>query len=166
MWLRVDLPAEDVLRFLGIAVELPEQLGLAVIAFLRPQEAIEPAVAAAEDHLRHAAEHRIRRATTTGRAGCSCRANCRSKDFAGVLVEAEEARGVRRRDVDMIDVDAVRGVDEQDVADGRDRATAHVVLRDAELLHHVERPDARSARRSVPDFVARRYRGISPRRGW
>ena len=38
-------------------------------------------------------------------------------------------------------VDAVRRVDEQQVAGRRDRATAHVVLRHAQLLHHVQHPD-------------------------
>jgi hypothetical protein len=42
----------------------------------------------------------------------------------------------------VLDVDAVGGVDEKDVARGGDRAAAHIVLRDAHLLrHHVEDPD-------------------------
>ena len=46
----------------SLALPLPSPCGV---------EAVEPAVAAAEDHLRHAAEHGVGRATTIGRAGCS-----------------------------------------------------------------------------------------------
>ena len=63
------LAAQAVERRLRVAVELPEQLGVAFAVALG-REAVQPAVAAGEDHLRHAAEHRRRPATTIGRAGC------------------------------------------------------------------------------------------------
>ena len=43
-------------RRLGVAVELPEQFRLAAGAGFRPK-AVDPAVAAGEDRLRHSAEH-------------------------------------------------------------------------------------------------------------
>ena len=65
-------------RVLGVGVELPQQLRLAVLALVG-LEAVEPAVAAAEDHLRHAADARRPWGSTIGRGGCSCRASCRSR---------------------------------------------------------------------------------------
>ncbi len=61
--------------------------------------------------------------------------------LAVLLVHREEAGGVGGRDVDVVEVDAVGGADEQHVADAADRATAHVVLGDAHLGHHVVPPD-------------------------
>ena len=76
---------QAVVRRLWIAVELPEQLR-AALAVAFGCEAVQPAVAAAEDHLRRAAQHRVRgrrplavqdvetRAThrSTARLSCSC----------------------------------------------------------------------------------------------
>ena len=61
--------------------------------------------------------------------------------FGRVLVHHEEAGCIGGGDVVVLDVDAVGSVDEEQVAGVGDRATAHVVLRDAQLLHHVEDPD-------------------------
>src|SRR4051812_4850513 len=52
--------AEYVFGLFRIAVELPEQFSLAGLARLSGK-AVEPAVTAAENHLRDAVEHRIRR---------------------------------------------------------------------------------------------------------
>src|SRR5207244_1539774 len=41
----------------------------------------------------------------------------------------------------VLDVDAVRGTDEERVARGGDGTGGHIVWRDAEVLHHVERPN-------------------------
>ena len=61
--------------------------------------------------------------------------------FPVFLSIAKKLGACGRGDVVVLDVDAVRRADEQHVAGGGDRATAHVVLRDAQLLHHVEDPD-------------------------
>ncbi len=50
-------PVQRVFRFLRIAVELPQEFRFA--AFAARIEAVEPAVAGAEDHLRLAAEHGV-----------------------------------------------------------------------------------------------------------
>ena len=63
------------------------------------------------------------------------------KDFTGVFVHADEAGGFRSWQVDVGFVEAVAGVDEQQVAIAGDAARAHVVLADAEFIHHVEDPD-------------------------
>ena len=132
--------AERVERRLRIAVELPEQLRVA-FAVAGGIEAVEPAVAAAEDHLRLAAEHGVagRRPLAVQDVGAGRLVG--PEHLAGVLVEGHEARRVGGGDVVVLDVDAVRRADEEHVAGGGDRAGGHVVLRDAELLHHVEHPN-------------------------
>ena len=59
------------LGVLRIGSNFHSSLALAVVVALGV-EAVEPAVAAAEDHLRLAVDLGVGRATTTGRAGCSC----------------------------------------------------------------------------------------------
>ena len=55
------------------------------------------------------------------------------EDLAGVLVDADEARRLGGRDVDVVLVDAVGGDDEQRVADDQRRAGGDVVREDAQL---------------------------------
>ena len=127
-------------RVLGVDVELPEQLGLAVLALVG-LEAVDPAVAAAEDHLRHAADDRDRGAGPLAVQDVLAGRVVGPIDLARVLVHRDEARRFRGGNHDVRLIHAVAGVDEQDVAPARHRATAHVVLRRAQLLHHVVRPD-------------------------
>ncbi len=58
-----------------------------------------------------------------------------------VLVHREKAGSVRRRNIDVIEVDAIRGADKEHITHAANRAAAHVVLRDAHLGHHVILPD-------------------------
>ena len=58
-----------------------------------------------------------------------------------VLVDREEAGRLRRGDVVVLDIHAVRRANEKHVARAGDRAIGHVVLRYAHLLHHVEVPN-------------------------
>ena len=63
------------------------------------------------------------------------------KHLSGESVQADKARCLFLRHGDVTIIDAVGCVDKQKVADAGDRATAHVVLRDAQLGHHVELPN-------------------------
>jgi hypothetical protein len=62
--------------------------------------------------------------------------------FAGVLVDANEARRVNLRKLYVRLVHTIRCVDEQQVPKSGDRAAAHVVLEHLQLSHHIEDPDA------------------------
>ena len=124
----------------GVGVELPQQLRSAVSIAGRVK-AVDPAVAAGEDRLRLAPEHRIGRARPLPVQDVLARRGVGPQQLAGVLVEGDEARGVGRGQVDVRLIEPVRGVHQQDVARGRNAATAHVVLRHAQLAHHVEHPD-------------------------
>ena len=135
----VSASAEGVLRLFRIAVKLPEQLGLAVLA--AGVERIEPAVAAAEEHLGYAAEFGVGRARPLAVEHVGTRRAVGPEHRAVALVEAEETRGLGVREIQMAFIDAIARVHEQEVAGTRHTAGAHVVLRDAELLHHVEHPD-------------------------
>ena len=69
MWFRVARIQSCSATSLGLQSNFHSSFGVAfAVAFGR--EAVEPAVAAGENHLRHAAQHARRPATTTGRAGC------------------------------------------------------------------------------------------------
>ena len=60
--------------------------------------------------------------------------------LAGLGVERDEARGSRRRDVDVGPVLAVGGADVEDAVDHEHRAVGGVVREDAQLIHHVVAP--------------------------
>ena len=142
----VSTSAEGVLRRFWIAVKLPEQLGpgwprRGWIILATGVERIEPAVAAAEEHLRHATEFGVGRARPLAVEHVGARRAVGPEHLPVSLVEAEEARGVWVWKVEMSLIHAVAGDDEQVVARARHAAGAHVVLRNAELLHHVEYPD-------------------------
>ena len=122
----VGAATECVFRFFRIAVEFPEQLRLAV---LTPRiERIEPAVAAAEEHLWHAAEFRIRRARPLPVQDVCTGRTVGPEHLAVALVDAKKAGSVGIRQVDVSLVHAVARVDEEQVARGRHAAGAHVVL--------------------------------------
>ena len=63
------------------------------------------------------------------------------ENFTGVAVQANKAGCFFFGNGDVSVVDTVRGIDEEEVADTCDRATAHVVLGHAEFRHHVELPN-------------------------
>src|SRR5690606_22376156 len=132
--------AQDVFRFLGVGVELPEQLRLAVLALVGA-EAVQVTVATGEHHLRHATQHAIggRRPLTVQDVGA--RRLVGPDQLASVLIQADEAGGIGGGQVDVAFVHAVGGADKEQIANRRDRATAHVVLGDAQLFHHVVDPD-------------------------
>ena len=138
MWLR-SARSSVYFDFFGLQSNFHSSFDLP--AFAARIEAVEPAVAAAEDHLRLAAEHRVR-----GRRPLAVQ-HIRPGELSVhstlpvFLSTAMKRRGIGGRQVDVGIVDAVGGVHEQHVAGGGDRATAHVVLLDAQLLHHVEHPD-------------------------
>ena len=132
--------SERVFRLLGVAVKLPEQLGAAgpVASGIK---AVDPAVAPTKKDLRNP--------VNLGKAGTrplpvqhigSGRSVC-PEHLAIPLVNAEKAWSIGVWEVDMPLVYTVAGVDEQQIAGCRDAARAHVVLRDAQLFHHVEYPD-------------------------
>ena len=62
------------------------------------------------------------------------------EDFAGIAIQADEARCFFFGDGDVTVVDTVGGIHEQEVSDGGDGAAAHVVLRHTEFAHHIEFP--------------------------
>ena len=75
------------------------------------------------------------------------------QDFAGVHVEGDEAGSIRLRKADVTFIHAVSSVHEERVTGERHAARAHVVLRDAELGHHVQFPDDVRFMLFVPDDV-------------
>ena len=132
--------AEDVLRFLRIGIELPEELRLAVVT--AGVEAIHPAIATAEDHLRDVVDDGVGRARPLAVEDVGPRRPVGPQHLAITLVDAQEARGGGVGEIEVPLVDAVARIDEEEIADGSDAAGTHVVLRDTELLHHVEDPDS------------------------
>ena len=135
----IGAAAENVLRFLRIGIELPEELRLAVVA--AGVESVHPAVAAAEDHLRDVVDDGVGRARPLTVEDIGPRRSVGPQHLAVALVDAQEARGGGVGEIEVPLVDAVARIDEEEIADGRDAAGTHVVLRDTELLHHVEDPD-------------------------
>ena len=61
--------------------------------------------------------------------------------FSGETVQADKARCFFLRHGDVTIIDSIGCVDKEKIADASDRATAHVVLRDTQLGHHVELPN-------------------------
>src|SRR5262249_24097994 len=119
--------AQFVLRVLRVSVELPDLLAG------RRFETVEPAVAARENDLLLAVNHGERRVgplavhdVPAGQAALPLR-------LAGRLIDGDEARGVRRGDVDVTFVHAVGGDDVDRIARHQRRARRHVVREDVEL---------------------------------
>ena len=89
-----------------------------------------------------AADRRRRSAWTTGRAGCDRPTELSSHTSLPVVaIDRDDRRRLRRRDVDVALVLAVRGVDEEQVLVDDRRRVGEVVRERADLLHHVEHPD-------------------------
>ncbi len=127
--------AQGVDRTLGVGVELPEErtrLGL---------EAVDPAVAASEHHLRPALGHPEGRVRPVAVDDLLAREVALPDQLARVLVQGDEARGLWRRDVDVALVDAVAGGHVDDVAHHHRGARGQVVGKHVELPHQVELPD-------------------------
>src|SRR5262249_11378976 len=119
--------AELILGILGIGVELPDQL-----AGLR-LEGIEPAVAAGKDDLRLAVDYPVRRIGPLAVHDCLARRAILPLHLAGLFVEGEEARRLRRRNVNVPFIDAVGRHHEQSVAGYQSRAGRHIVREDIQV---------------------------------
>ena len=109
------------------------------------QEAVEPAVAAGKDRLRHAAEHGEGRRRPLAVQNVPARRVVGPDQLAGVLVQGDEARGVGGGNLLVRLVDAVGGADQQQVAGRRDRAAAMLCCTRAQLA-----ASCRRARRCRP----------------
>ena len=104
-------------------------------------KAIDVAVAAAKDDLRHASQDPDRRRGPLAMMDVRAGQVAGPEHFARMLVHGEEAGGVWRWDRGMCFIDAIAGRNKQRVFPARDAAGGQVVLRGAEALHHVESPD-------------------------
>src|SRR5262249_23228520 len=122
-------------RRLGVAVELPKWL-----AGLR-LEAVQPAVAAGEDHLALAVDLGVRRVRPLSFQDLVPRRSVLPDHLATVLVNGEEARRLRVDHLAALLRDAVAGDHVHQVADDQRRAGRHLAGEDAQLLDHVELPD-------------------------
>ncbi len=122
----VGAAAKRVFRFLGIAVEFPKMLRVAAIARGIAHEGVNPAIAAAEDHLRRAVDQGIGRARPLAVQHIGARRTVGPVNLAAVFVHAHETRRMGRRQVDMAFIHAVRGVQKQQIAD-RDYRAAHIL---------------------------------------
>ena len=122
-------------RVLRVGVELPELLAG------RRFVAAHPAVALRADHLIDAADLADRRRRPLAVQDAILDRVVFPHQLAGVLVDGDDRRRLRRRDVDVALVLAVRRADEDQVAEDHRRRVRHVVRVRADLLHHVERPD-------------------------
>ena len=87
------------------------------------------------------------RAKTTARAGSARPRLFFPHQLARLLVHRDDGRRPRRRNVHMALILAVGRADEDQVAVGNRRRVGHVVRLRANLLHHVELPDAPWRRR-------------------
>src|SRR6185437_809541 len=99
-------PAYRILRVLGIAIELPEQLRFAA-AIPGRIKAVEPAVASAEEDLRPSAQHSITGRCPLGVHDVGARRVVAPENLAGVAIESQKARRLRRRQLSMAFVDAI-----------------------------------------------------------
>ena len=131
--------AKDPLRFFGIDVKLPQQFRTP-LAITGRIEGVHPAVATGEDCLRLAAQHPVGGARPLAVQDVAAGRFVGPQHFAGVFIQRDEARGVGRGKVDVRLVEAVGGVYQQDVSHRGDATTTHVVLRNAQLAHHVKDP--------------------------
>lgn len=75
--------------------------------------------------------------------------------FSVPFVDRQKARGIWRRNIDVILVDAIRSHHHHEIPCDERRACRHVVREDAVLLDHVELPDRLAIRRiGTDDFTA------------
>ena len=151
-------------RGLGVAVELPEQLGLAAARLRR--EAVDPAVAAGEDGLRHAADHR-----KAGEDHCPCRmfspGEWSAQTSLPVFLSRAMKLGASGAGTFWCDSSTpLRRVHQQQIAGGRHRATAHVVRHDAQCGGSCRSDQTiRDASPARPDSAVG-LAGRRPRSGW
>ena len=122
-------------RILRVGVELPELLAGGDFV------AAHPAVALRADDLIDAADLADRRRRPLAVQDAILDRVVFPHQLAGGLVEGDDRRRLRRRNVDVALVLAVRRADEDQVAPDHRRRVRHVVRVGADLLHHVERPD-------------------------
>ena len=128
-------PAQYPVCILGVAVELPDQLtGLGV-------ERIDPAIAAREDDLASPVDHGIRRIRPAPVKQLLANDRAFPDQLSRILVQRDEVRRKRRRDVHVSFVDAVAGHGIEEVTDDQWRSRRQVVGKDVELGDHVIRPD-------------------------
>ena len=128
------LAAELPHRLLRVRIEGPDQL-----AGVR-RERVDHALTARNDEL----------FASAGDTGCRvgpgpvedllARVSALPHQFARVLVQGDEARPERRRDVDVTFVDALARGRDDDVADHQGRAGGEIVGEDVQLRDHVEGP--------------------------
>ena len=124
---------------LGVAIEFPKHFGFAGVT--ASIEAVEPAVAASKDDLFDPIENPIGRGRPLTVQDVGSWGIVRPEDFAGESVQADEAWGFFLGNGDVSIVDTVGGVHEEEIAGAGDGATAHIVLRNSQLSHHVHLPN-------------------------
>ena len=132
---RKDAGARKPAGVLRVAVESPE------FATRRRVVGAQPAVAAAEEHLRAPVDVGRHGAAPLAVQHMLARADGAPDHLARVLVHRDQARGARRGNARVAFVLAVGGGDHQQIAHGQHLAVGGFMRKDAQAAAHVQFPD-------------------------